>query len=185
MDVTGDGWKGIKVFTDLVDKHGLEAFTMVAFTCDYLSPFDKYKESDRFIRAQEEIYGSRKKFKIDDKMIALAIEKYKDLQFDVDLEQEQVFNEIKIGILENLREANRKNDYADVSKYTKELQKHNATIKDFKVSFNKAEAVARAISANGYVLSRIENDIKSRKKSKFVLHDQPVENPNKLNLTKK
>lgn len=182
MDVTNDSWMGIKCFKELYEKKGLEALTVIALTADYLSVLSHYPENDRFIRSLEEVYGNRLKLKMADELIKDCLSKYKQLQFNPDLEQERIFKEIKIRILESMNRANQEENDLDIAKYTKELQRHEETIKSFATRFNKQEAVSNAVTANGYILSRIENDILSRKKSKFVNHDEAFENPNKLNL---
>lgn len=182
MDVTNDSWMGIKCFKKLYEKKGIEALTVVALTADYLSVLSHYPENDRFIRSLEEVYGDRMKLKINDELIKECLSKYKQLQFNPDLEQERIFKEIKIRILESMSRANQEENDIDIAKYTKELQRHEETMNSFSTRFNKKEAVSNAVTSNGYILSRIENDILSRKKSKFVNHDEKFENPNKLNL---
>ncbi len=178
---TLDSWKGIKVFRDLVEKQGLEALTVIAFAVDYESPFRHYKESDRIYRAMEEVYGDRKKFKVDSDAIKEVLEKYHDLQFNEDLEQHVIFRNIKINILDKLSQANRQNDDAEINLQTKNLQRHEETLSKFKERFVRDKALEHAVTNNGYELSRIENDIRTRKNSKFKDANN-AKNPDQLGL---
>lgn len=180
-DETYDSWKGIKAFSDLVEKYGLEALTVVAFAVDYESPFRNYKEQDRFYRAMEEVYSDRKKLKPDNALISAAMEKYQELQFNEDLEMHKIFRQIKIDILQALSQANRDQDSNAIALQTRNLQKHEQTLKDFGGRFDREKSMEQAVTSNGYVLSRIENDILNRKNSKF-LDKKNAKNPNQLGL---
>lgn len=181
-DVTNSGWKSIKSFNTLLKKKGIKAMTVVAMTVDYLSPLSHYKEKDRFERACSEIYDKRDSLVISDDLIADAIKSYKELQMNPDLETERINREIKIRLIEKMNEANSNEDDSAIEKYRKLLSDHEQTIKNFNDRFNKKEAVSKAVTANGYELSRIEAEIRSRKKSKFVNHGEDFENPNRLGL---
>ncbi len=180
-DITHDSWKGIKLFRELVDQKGLQALTVIALAVDYESPIRNYKKADRIYRAMEEVYGDRKKLKTDTDQIKECLEKYSDLQFNEELEQFTVFRDIKINILERLSQASREQNDAEVARQTANLQKHEVTLKSFKSTFRREDATAQAVTASGYVLSRIENDILNRKNSKFV-DKTNVSNPDNLQL---
>lgn len=180
-DDTFDSWKGIKVFRELVEQKGIEALTIIALAVDYESPFRNYKQADRIYRAMEEIYSDRKKFKVDSVQIKECLDKYADLQFNEELEQYEVFRNIKINILDRLSAASRAGDEQAIAVQTRNLQQHETTLKSFKERFSREAAMSEAITSSGYVLSRIENDIRNRKNSKFV-DKQHATNPNNLNL---
>lgn len=180
-DATHDSWRGIKVFRELVEQKGIEALTVVALAVDYESPIRNYKKADRIYRAMEEVYGNRKKFKSDSEQMKECLDKYSDLQFNEELEQYTVFRDIKINILERLSAASRGQDDAEVSRQTKNLQNHETTLKSFKSTFSRENAMTEAVTSSGYVLSRIENDLLNRKNSKFLDKANAV-NPNNLNL---
>jgi len=182
LDPNQDSWRGIKIFRDFFKKHGLEGITVIAFSADYQTPFRMYDSNDRPRRAMEEIYGDRDKLNVKNQDFQDCLQKYNELQFNADLEQERINNEIKLRYLKNLAEANTTGDDINVSKFTKLLQDHENSIQKFNQRFNKAEALSAAITNSGYKLSRIENDINSRKNSKFVEHGENFKNPNKLNL---
>lgn len=182
-DVTNTGWRGIKALRELFKKYGLEGLTCVAFACDYQSPYRHYNSDDRPARAMDEVYEDRNKLDfLNDPVIVAAVEKYNDLQFNADLEQERIYNETKLRYLKKIREANTKEDDTELAKFTQLLQKHENNIKAFNSRFNRKESLAVAVTSNNYELTRIENDMHSRKNSKFELHGKDVSNPNKLNL---
>lgn len=183
LDPTNDSWAGIKDFREVVEKYDLKVFTCIALSCDYLSVFRHYSNEDRPFRAMDEIYGNRNELDFEnDEVILKAKEKYFELQFNADLEQEQINKDIKLRYLKSLTEANRKSDDVEIEKYNRLLQKHQTSINTFNDSFDRQEALSQAVTKNGYRLSRIENDIVSRKNSKFVTHGIDIQNPNKLDL---
>lgn len=179
---SNSGWKAISVFRDLVKKKGLKALTVVALSIDYLSIFHHYSEKDRPIRAMEEIYGKRNALDLEDQLVLNAIEKYRELQFNPDLEQEKINNDIKMRLLTKIQEANIREDDPEIERLRKSLNNHEETIAKFNARFDKKSAIEKSVTNNGYELSRIENDIKSRKNSKFNNQGEFFENPNKLGL---
>jgi len=184
-DVVGDNWSGIKAFRDLVSAYKIEALTVVAFTVDYLSPIRNYREKDRFFRALDEVYGNREFLKESDELIINALKKYKELQFHPDIEHNRILNDNKIRLLNKYQESIELEDETEINKWSNQLSKFEETLKSHKERFDQTIITQTAVSSKGYVLSRIENDILSRKNSKFVNPDIPITNPNKLNLNSK
>lgn len=179
---SNSGWKAIKSFRNLYNKKGIEAITVIALSCDYLSPFNHYGEKERPVRAMEEVYGKRNALDMGSALIMKAIESYKELQFNADLEQERINREIKMRLLNKIAAANTAEDDVEIEKLRKALNNHEQTIEKFNNRFDKKEAIKKSATNNGYELSRIENDINSRKNSKFINHGEGLENPNKLGL---
>lgn len=182
---TNSGWKAIKDFYTLYKKKGIKAFTAVALVADYQSPLRHYKERDRFERASDEVYGKRNAIDFEDEIVKKALEKYKDLQLDPDLETEKINSEIKIRLIQKISEANRLDDDTAIERYRKAMENHEKAITSFNARFDKRSVLEKAVTSTGYELSRIEADIKSRKKSKFVNHGDDLENPNRLGLNSK
>lgn len=181
-DISNDSWKGIRCFKELVERDGnLKSLTAVAQSVDYLSIYSHYKESDRPIRVIEEIYGSRTAIDFKDELIQECVSKYKELQFNPDLEQERIFNDRKISLLEKINLATEQDDDMSIDKYSKQLESQEATVEKFNKRFDRNKAIDGSVANSGYSLSRIENDIKSRKNSKFLDSNNAV-NPNKLRL---
>lgn len=177
---TNTGWRAIKAFRDFEKKKGLKGMTVVALTADYLSILSHYKENDRAQRANEEIYGKRNAIDFNDIFAAAALEKYKELQMDPDLETERINKEIKIRLIEKMNDANRNEDDSAIEKFRKSLADHENSIQSFNKRFDKKAAIEKAVTSTGYELTRIEADIKSRKKSKFVNHGEDVINPKQI-----
>lgn len=182
-DPANTGWMAIKELLAVFKKYGKEGVTFIALSKDYESPFRYYNNKERPLRAMDEIYGSRDKFDITKPLFTEAFTKYDELQFNSELESERLNNEITQRLLEKTREANEQGDDTNLDKYRLQMQKHQAYVEKFKASFNREEAVKKAVTSNGYELSRIEADIKSRKNSKFVNHGDDFKNPKKLGLT--
>jgi hypothetical protein len=184
-DINNDGWKAINDFKAVVDKDGLKGLTLVALSCDYLSPLRGYSENDRPYRAMEEIYDSRKKIDLNTTLYRKAFIKYKSLQKNNDLEYDAINAQIESDLLDRYAYlANQEvPDQAALSSTHTDLSKHKERIKKFNETFNKDSIIEQhAVAQNGYVLSRIERDIKSRRNSKFTNPEKKLENPNKLGL---
>lgn len=185
LDINNDGWLAIKEFKALYDKHGLEGMTLVALSVDYLSPLAYYTEEDRPYRAMEEIYNSRKKVKLSDKLFVNAATKYNELQQNDDLEMDALNREIYSKLVEKFKNVinSDKFDQSEIDKLSKYIESHKDRMKKFNETFDKAGTAEKfGVASNGYKLSRIEQDIESRRNSKFVDHEKELENPNKLNL---
>ena len=182
---TNSGWKAIKAFFILYKKKGIQALTAVALVVDYQSPIRHYKQKDRLERASDEIYGKRNAIDFESDIVKDALEKYKDLQFDPDLETEKINNEIKIRLIDKINTANQLDDDTAIGKYRKAMEDHEKAVTSFNLRFDKKSVLEKAVTSTGYELSRIETDIKSRKKSKFVDHGDGLENPDRLGLNSK
>jgi valyl-tRNA synthetase len=179
---SNSGWKAIKAFRELFSKKGINAMTVVALSCDYLSIFAYYDRADRFARAVEEVYTKRSALKETEPLVQNAIEKYLELQFNNDLQLERINAEIKTRLLKKISEANQVEDDTEISRLSNQINKHEEAIQKFNSKFEKKKIVEKAITNSGYELSRIENEILSKKNSKFVNHGEDLENPNKLGL---
>ena len=182
-DPAQSGWMAIKEFREVFKKHGKQGITLIALSIDYLSPFRFYNNKERPYRAMEEVYGSRDKLDLTQSLFTEAFQKYDDLQFNSELEQDRLNEEINHRLLDKMRNANEAEDDLEIQRTRKAMQDHQKYVDAFKSSFSKEEAVQKAVTSNGYELSRIENDIKSRKKSKFKNHGEELKNPDKLGLT--
>lgn len=182
---SNSGWKAIKAFRDVYNSKrlGLKGLTVVALTIDYLSIYSHYVEKDRFARACEEIFGKRSALKYDDNLLSSAMKKYAELQFNPDFEHKKINDEIKSRLLNKISLANKAEDDVEIDRLRKSLAAHEKSVIDFDKRFDKREASKTAVTNNGYELSRIENDLISRKNSKFENFGEGFENPNKLGLT--
>lgn len=179
---SNSGWKAIKEFRVLVEKYDIKYLLFVALSIDYLSPYSNYSDNERLIKAKEEVFGKSVNIKYDDEYITQEIEKYRLLQFNPNLEQDRVLKNIQIRILNKINVADQNEDELELDKLTNRLSKHNKTIDEFQKNFKKEEEVKKAVTKNGYELSRIEQDIMNKKEnSKFVVHKTSY-NPNNLKL---
>lgn len=184
-DKSGTGWFAIKAFKTIYDKWGKEGMTVIALTKDYLSSMRNYpEEEERFIRAQEFIYDSRKKLSYEDPDIRAALKIYGELQWHPDMEQERIYHEIKARYLRKLAEANMKNDDAEIMQINKSLIQHEGAVAKFKERFKKSDIIRdSSVTEGGYHLTRIERDLEeNKKKSRFIQHGKNLENPEKLNI---
>lgn len=184
-DINNDGWKAIKVFRDVVEKDGLKGLTLVALSCDYLSPLNAYSDDDRPLRAMEELYDSRKKIDIKSTLYKDAFFMYRSLQKNNDLEFDRINQRIELALMDEYDKASMQEppDQSMLARIHADISKHKERVKKFNETFNKNETVEKyGVAQNGYVLSRIENDLRTRRNSKFANPEKELENPNKLNL---
>ena len=138
-DPNNDSWCGINCFRELVERDGLKALTVVALSLDYLSIFSHYAEKDRPIRVIDEIYGNRDAYNHNEELVQKCFQKYKDLQFNPDLEQEKIYNNRRHQLLEKVNEAVASDDEAAIDRYTAQLNKHNEAAEKFKKTFKISE----------------------------------------------
>lgn len=90
-----DGINGVEEFKTLLDTKGLgnKAMLWVALFCDYDSLYRHFTESERARMISSSIFNDYDWKGLKNKKIALAIDKYKALQFDPLDAQLNVFNE--------------------------------------------------------------------------------------------
>ncbi len=185
-DETNDGWKAIKEFNQVVEKHGIEGLTVVALAADYASILSYYSDpQERYLRAVEEVYGVRTKLKKTN-LINDALQKYDLLQFNSELEHDRIIQNYKKRLIERIKTAmlnESEEGEREVERLNKTLKNHEEANKDFYKRFDKNVEIAKgAITLNGYTLSRIENDLLTKKNSKFANEGKGFENPNRLGL---
>lgn len=184
-----DGWKAIKEFRAVYSKLKIEGMTVVALTADYESVYRYYtNEKDRFLRSVEEVYGNRSKIKMNP-LLQEAIDKYNELQYNSDFERIRQFNEYKDRLIQRIG-INMKSETPEAEK---EVMRLNTTLKsqedsfkEFMKSIDRNELLGQtAATSNGYELSRIEIDLRTKKNSKFANEGRDIVNPNQLGLTDK
>lgn len=182
-DPRNSGWRAIKEFKALYDKYGLEGVTVLALSVDNLSMFKSYSKKDRVLRSVDEVFNSRTKIDIESDLFLEAVNKYEKLQFNPKLKQERIYEDIYWNLLNKLEEAQNEQNDVEIESLSKRINKHNEVTETFKKGFDKEKAISMAVTSNGYELSRIEADLKTRKNSKFLSHGKNFENPNKLGIT--
>lgn len=146
-DVTSSGWMAIKEFREVFKKHGKEGMTLVALSKDYLSPLRFYNNKERGLRAMEEVYGSRDKFDITTDLFINAFKKYDELQFNSELEQDRLNEEINHRLLDKMRSANEAEDDLEIQRTRKAMQDHQKYVDSFKSGFSREEAIKKAVTA--------------------------------------
>ena len=176
---SNSGWKAISAFRNL---KSIKELTVVALTCDYLSPIRHYKEDDRFERAMEEVYGDRSLLSKDLDRIKEAISVYDSLQYNSDLEFIEINKNIKNSLVDRLRDASADNNDNEINNLIKLINNNRDMMSKFMDSFDKEESINNSITENGYELSRIERDIITRKNNKFTNNAKDLKNPSKLKI---
>lgn len=184
-DINNDGWKAITEFRTVFKEHGLKGFTLVALSCDYLTPFSMYNDEERPFRAMQELYESRLIFDVREDIWREAFVKYKSLQRNNDLEFDRLNRNYETNLLEKLSSITEQVevDQLEFERTHDLINKHKERMDKFEKKFNKAEIVKEhGVASNGYKMSRIEQDIAFARNSKFVNTEKKLENPNKLGL---
>ena len=183
-DPSLDGWMAISLFREVRSKYGIEGFTVLSLTCDYLSPFRNYSDLDRPFKAQDEVYGSRDVLDFaNDELLISASLKYRELQFNVDMERNMLNSEIERELVSQLSDAYSSRDDVKIQTASTRLDKHSESVKKFKSDFDINTMIKdHSITHNKYKLTRIELDLATRRHSKFRETDRSFPNPDKLGL---
>lgn len=90
-----DGVRSIREFRDIInnEKLGVECFTAIALTVDYLTPIKFYKESDRPYKAMElSTGGNRRAFDWNQELIQKCLIKYDELQYNPTIEEKRTLD---------------------------------------------------------------------------------------------
>lgn len=182
-DPSNDGWRAISSFRSVYEKYGIEGLTVIALSCDYLSPFSNYIKNDRPYRACMEIYGDRNYLDFSDPLLVKAMDDYHDLQYNSDMERDQMNKDINHNLILKLSQAHKDSDDAEIDRLTNRLNKHEKSSENFYKRFNAQKLIEdNSIANNGYKLTRIEVQIESRRNSIFKDSQNVLKNPNKLGL---
>jgi hypothetical protein len=157
-----DSWIAIDSFRDLVLKpgYGIQALTCVALVMDYASLLKNYSEKERHLKAMEIVFNNRKALNWNCDEIQLACINYKELQYNPSLEEKRLLDELRIGKLNEIKDA--EGTFKKTS-----LLKELANINDLHDSFDKKNSskdlFAESPVRNGYKLTRLEIKILDRK----------------------
>lgn len=154
-DAELDQWMAIESFRNLVNKdgYGLHALTCVALVIDYGSIIKNYSEKERPLKAMEIVFNNRKALNWNSDEIQIACIAYKDLQYNPQLEEKTLLDELRITKLNEIKEAD--------STYKKTvLLKELSSINDLHDSFDKKNSSKDGFEEspvrNGYSLLRLE-----------------------------
>jgi len=106
IDGEFDGVRAVKEFREVIndEKLGVECFTAIALTVDYLTPIGFYKEGDRPYKAMElATKGNRRAFIWDQDLIQKCLIRYDELQYNPVIEEKRTLD---FMLLEKLKEIN-------------------------------------------------------------------------------
>lgn len=161
-DPTNDGWKCIKVFTDIIKdkKLGLEALSAVAIAVDYASPVRYYNEKDRPAKAMEIVTGNRKAFVWNQDLIQEACIVYRGLQYNPELEEKTILQNM---VNNKLQEARESEDDAGRLNKMKEYRTIKKQLDEFEEKNKDKDLFEGAPTRDGYKLSRLETKMLNRK----------------------
>lgn len=150
-----DGWRAVDSFRNLVNdkRFGLKALTCVALVVDYGSIIEHYSDKERPLKAMEIIYHSRTELNWNLDEIQLACIHYKEFQYNANLEERALLNELKTNKLEEIRNAE---TTAQKAVLLKELNAINDLVDSFDKKHGDQDLYAKSPVRNGYTLSRLE-----------------------------
>lgn len=159
---TDDGIMAIIDFRKIIQtpKLGIECFTCIALTVDYLSPIHFYPAKERHIRAMKNITGKSNSFLWANDFIQKACLTYSDLQYNPIFEEREMLLEMRLAKLADIKDAaddlKKRTLFADLEK-----------IKSLQDKFNKNTDIESALqessAAGDYNLSRLEKRIIDKK----------------------
>lgn len=176
IEKDNDGVLAIKEFNRLInDKNlGIKAFTVVALICDYLSPFRHYIESDRQIKALDNIYEDRKAIKMKSEPIQEAMAKYYSLQYNHVLEEKKLLEELKV---KKINEIKNEEDESEKIKKLKQLSQINNELESFNKKNEGKDLYTESPVRNGYKLSRLEQKLEDPKSFYYVKERTKIKKP--------
>ena len=168
--VTGqyDGVMGIKAFRDIVsDKDlGRGCMTAIAFTADWLTPFNYYNEEDRPKRAMREVGNDSNLYVWNQDKIQIALKKYSELQYNPSLVEKYKLDAMLIKKLDDIQEE--KEDDKQIKMFA-QLKTIKELLKAWKEDNADNDPYAEGPVVNGYLLSRLEE--KQISKYSFYNHE--------------
>lgn len=157
-----DGFYAIPEFRLLLSKGdvGLQMFTVVALVVDYESPIRNYSEKERPNKAMDVVFNSRKEMLWHSPEIQEAAVAYKNLQFNLDIEEKNTLDGMRRA---KLLEIQAEED-PDL-KVTKsgQLRRINELIESFSKKNEGKDIYADGPVRNGYKLSRLEILVENQK----------------------
>jgi len=107
VDGEFDGVRSIRDFRNIINSEelGIECFTAIALTVDYLTPIRYYKDTDRPYKAMEIVTnGNRRAFVWEQELIQKCLITYNKLQYNPTIEEKRTLDSM---LLEKLKEINK------------------------------------------------------------------------------
>lgn len=151
-----DGVRAIKEFREVINSEelGVECFTAIALTIDYLTPIKYYREKDRPYKAMElATGGERRKFVWEQELIQKALIKYDDLQYNAAIEEQRALD---FMLFNKLNEIKNEKDEARTIALFSQLNTIKTLIENFHKNNDTKDLFADGPVRNGYKLTRLE-----------------------------
>ena len=123
VDGEFDGVRAIKEFREIINNKdlGIECFTAIALTVDYLTPIRYYKEKDRPFKAMEiATKGNRRAFVWDQELIQKCLIEYDRQQYNPTIEEKRTLDFMLLEKLKEIQLQKEKNDFIEVEEATEE-----------------------------------------------------------------
>lgn len=119
VDGEFDGVRSIKEFREIINdpELGVECFTAIALTADYLTPIKYYSEEDRPYKAMGIVTGgNRRAFIWHQDKIQKALLEYDRLQYNPTIEEKRTLDAMLLGKLKEIRDLGDDQDYPVMDK---------------------------------------------------------------------
>ena len=161
VDGSYDGIRAIKEFREIInDKElGRECMTAIALVADWLTPIRYYSEEDRPKKAMHDVANDRNAFIWKQEKIQVALNKYKDLQYNPNLVEKERLDEMQMLKLEQIKKE--KSSTKQVTLF-QQLNVIKGLIEAWNKSNEDSNPYAEGPVENGYLLSRLEEKLNDR-----------------------
>lgn len=124
IDGEFDGVRAVKEFRDVINDEslGVECFTAIALTIDYLTPIGYYTEEDRPFKAMEiATKGNRRAFAWPQEKIQICLKEYSILQYNPTIEEKRTLDFMLLSKLKEIKnQKNKISEFEPIEQATEE-----------------------------------------------------------------
>ncbi len=158
VDGEFDGVRAIKEFREVINDEtlGVECFTAIALTVDYLTPIDYYTEEDRPYKAMEiATKGNRRAFAWPQEKIQLCLKEYSRIQYNPTVEEKRTLDFMLLSKLKEIKDQkNRISEFVPLDKVTLD---------------NIQETIEDNIDVKKLLQDKVWSDFSAKEKKSFIV----------------
>ena len=170
LEADRDGFYAIPEFRLLLqEEDGLKKLTCVALVVDYETPIRNYGEKEKPLKAQDIVFNSRKSVVWNSDSIQEALIAYSALQFDLDLDEKRMLDEMRRSKQQEIDAAE---DTSQKLRLINELGAIKTHIEAFNKSVSGRDLYENSPVRNGYTLSRLEQKLENKNSFYHVQSEQ-------------
>lgn len=162
VDKRFDGVYAIKEFREILNdpKLGIEVMTCIALVADWLSEIRYFRLKDRPKKAMRIVRDKHWDLDWNIEPIQKALKKYEELQYNPDLVEKRMLDEMLQDLLVKIKDAKKQEMRLE---YFKQLDTVKGLIQTWNKNHVDDDPMAQGPVDNGYSLSRLEEKAMDRK----------------------